>query len=145
MKRPILVTGAAGFIGATVCKRLLAEGESVIGIDNINDYYDPGLKISRLDTIKHNNWEFAKLDISHRYSMSELFAKYKPCRVVHLAAQAGVRYSIENPSATSRPIWLALGIFWKSADIMKWNIWCTHPAVLFMGVIPTCRFKSRKL
>ena len=99
MKRPILVTGAAGFIGASVCKRLLAEGESVVGIDNINDYYDPGLKISRLETIQQDNWEFTKLDISDQSLMRELFAKYKPCRVVHLAAQAGVRYSIENPSA----------------------------------------------
>ena len=99
MIRPILVTGAAGFIGAAVCKRLLADGESVIGIDNINDYYDPGLKISRLKTIGQGNWQFEKLDISDQSSMEELFAKQKPRRVIHLAAQAGVRYSIENPSA----------------------------------------------
>ncbi|CAK27088.1 NAD dependent epimerase/dehydratase [Synechococcus sp. RCC307] len=99
MKHPILVTGAAGFIGAAVCKRILADGESIIGIDNINDYYDPGLKISRLKTIEHGNWQFEKLDISNQSSMKELFAKHKPCRVIHLAAQAGVRYSIENPSA----------------------------------------------
>ena len=99
MKRPILVTGAAGLIGAAVCKRLLADGESVIGIDNINDYYDPGLKISRLKTIDQGNWQFKKLDISHQHSLEELVAKHKPCRVIHLAAQAGVRYSIEHPSA----------------------------------------------
>jgi len=82
-----------------VCKRLLDDGESVIGIDNINDYYDPGLKISRLKTIEQENWQFEELDISHQSSMEELFAKNKPCKVIHLAAQAGVRYSIENPSA----------------------------------------------
>ena len=65
MKRPILVTGAAGFIGAAVCKRLLVDGESVIGIDNINDYYDPSLKISRLETMPEENWQFEKLDISN--------------------------------------------------------------------------------
>ena len=95
----MLVTGAAGFIGASVCKRLLADGETVIGIDNINDYYDPELKISRLKTFQKENWQFEKLDISDQTSMKELFAKHKPCKVVHLAAQAGVRYSIENPAA----------------------------------------------
>jgi len=99
LKAPVLVTGAAGFIGASVCKRLLDDGEIVIGIDNINDYYDPNLKISRLQAIKQSNWEFARLDISDQSSMKELFAKHKPCRVIHLAAQAGVRYSIENPNA----------------------------------------------
>ena len=99
MIRPILVSGAAGFIGAAVCKRLLGDGESVIGIDNINNYYDPGLKISRLETIQQGDWQFEKLDISDRSSMGELFANHKPRKVIHLAAQAGVRYSIENPGA----------------------------------------------
>jgi len=99
LKAPVLVTGAAGFIGAAVCKRLLDDGEMVIGIDNINDYYEPSLKISRLEKIQQSNWEFAELDISDQASMKELFAKHKPCKVVHLAAQAGVRYSIENPAA----------------------------------------------
>jgi len=93
------VTGAAGFIGAAVCKRLLADGEIVIGVDNINAYYDTKLKISRLETIQKEKWQFAKLDISNQSSMNEVFAKYKPYKVVHLAAQAGVRYSIENPGA----------------------------------------------
>ena len=93
------MTGAAGFIGAAVCKRLLADGEIVIGVDNINAYYDTKLKISRLETIQKEKWQFAKLDISNQSSMNEVFAKYKPYKVVHLAAQAGVRYSIENPGA----------------------------------------------
>jgi UDP-glucuronate 4-epimerase len=99
MTRPILVTGAGGFIGAAVCTRLLNEGITAIGIDNINDYYDPKLKLSRLRTLEGSNWEFAKLDISDSNAVKDLFEKYKPTAVVHLAAQAGVRYSIENPNA----------------------------------------------
>jgi len=98
MKRSILVTGAAGFIGAEVSKRLLADGEIVIGIDNINDYYDPALKKARLERIKHSNWTFQRLDIGHQASVQEVFERYKPTHVVHLAAQAGVRYSLENPN-----------------------------------------------
>ena len=99
MKRPILVTGAAGFIGAAVCERLLADGESVIGIDNINDYYDTNLKNSRLKKIQQPAWEFQRIDIRNEASIQQLFKEREPSHVVHLAAQAGVRYSIENPSA----------------------------------------------
>ena len=99
MTNKILVTGAAGFIGAAVCERLLANGETVIGIDNINDYYDPNLKAARLEKIKEPSWKFQKIDISNESSIKELFASQKPSHVVHLAAQAGVRYSIENPNA----------------------------------------------
>ena len=96
----ILVTGAAGFIGAALSRRLLARGDEVIGIDNLNDYYDVQLKKDRLATIESDpNFRFLKLDIADRESLAELFASEKPERVVHLAAQAGVRYSIENPHA----------------------------------------------
>ena len=99
MKKTILVTGAAGFIGAATCERLLEDGESVVGIDNLNDYYDPSLKLSRLDNIKGEGWQFQQLDISDRGTTEEIFDKYEPSHVIHLAAQAGVRYSIENPGA----------------------------------------------
>ncbi|MDT0627701.1 NAD-dependent epimerase [Alteromonas sp. W364] len=99
----ILVTGAAGFIGAHTCRQLLDMNMEVVGIDNINDYYDTSLKDARLDWIaEHQNaaqFTFIKMDIAHREPMESLFAEHKFDRVVHLAAQAGVRFSIENPHA----------------------------------------------
>ncbi len=96
----ILVTGAAGFIGARLCERLLARGDEVVGVDNLNDYYAVSLKMARLARIeKHANFCFHKYDIADRVAMSALFSAVAPQRVVHLAAQAGVRYSIENPHA----------------------------------------------
>jgi UDP-glucuronate 4-epimerase len=95
-----LVTGAAGFIGNFVAERLCNEGHEVVGLDNLNDYYDPALKLARLERIKHlDSFRFVKMDISDRDAIAELFAKEKFNRVIHLAAQAGVRYSIENPMA----------------------------------------------
>jgi len=94
----ILVTGAAGFIGFHLSKRLLLENETVIGIDNLNDYYDVNLKHSRLAQLKDNsNFQFLKIDLFDRTAISELFTDYEPDLVVHLAAQAGVRYSLTNP------------------------------------------------
>jgi UDP-glucuronate 4-epimerase len=96
----ILVTGAAGFIGSMQAIRLLERGDEVIGIDNINDYYDVNLKLARLARLQdYPNFKFIKLDIADRQAMGELFNKENPQRVVHLAAQAGVRYSITNPHA----------------------------------------------
>ncbi len=98
----ILVTGAAGFIGFHLCKRLLKTGEKVVGIDNINNYYDQKLKISRLNILKENsenNFYFYKETIENKDAILNIFDKYKPSKVVNLAAQAGVRYSIENPDA----------------------------------------------
>lgn len=95
-----LVTGAAGFIGFFLCKRLLELGCQVIGIDNINDYYDVNLKYSRLDILKpYEKFTFLKGDISVKGLVMDIFKEYKPNVVVNLAAQAGVRYSIENPDA----------------------------------------------
>ena len=95
-----LVTGAAGFIGAATCQKLLAAGHVVVGIDNLNDYYDVNLKLARLAQFeKHEAFTFIKLDISERPAMSELFKAQQFDKVIHLAAQAGVRYSIENPDA----------------------------------------------
>jgi len=96
----ILVTGAAGFIGFYVTQALLARGENVIGLDNLNDYYDVKLKHARLAQIgAQPNFQFIQGDLADRNAMSALFAQHKPQRVIHLAAQAGVRYSIDHPHA----------------------------------------------
>lgn len=96
----VLVTGAAGFIGFHVCQKLLARGDQVIGLDNLNNYYDVTLKKDRLGQLQGNSaFSFHKLDLADREGMSQLFAQTKFDGVVHLAAQAGVRYSIKNPHA----------------------------------------------
>jgi UDP-glucuronate 4-epimerase len=96
----ILVTGAAGFIGYHTCENLLARGHEVFGVDNINDYYDKNLKFARLGKLRtKGGFKFDELDISDRRGIELYFNKIKPNRVIHLAAQAGVRYSIENPHA----------------------------------------------
>jgi UDP-glucuronate 4-epimerase len=96
----VLVTGAAGFIGSALAHRLLDRGDEVVGIDNLNDYYDVRLKQARLERLrKRAEFRFLKLDIIERKPMDELFASGKFDAVMHLAAQAGVRYSIENPAA----------------------------------------------
>ena len=96
----ILVTGAAGFIGFHLCKSLLNDNYNVLGVDNINDYYDPKLKHARLDQLTpYKNFIFQKIDISDREALTKTFIDFKPQKVVNLAAQAGVRYSIENPYA----------------------------------------------
>ncbi|UOQ50563.1 GDP-mannose 4,6-dehydratase [Gracilibacillus caseinilyticus] len=97
-KKTYLVTGSAGFIGYFVCKKLLFQGSSVIGIDNLNDYYDVNLKQTRLEDLNtYENFTFFQEDISDRSALENVFLKYKPNIVINLAAQAGVRYSIENP------------------------------------------------
>jgi len=95
-----LVTGAAGFIGNFVAERLCEQGHEVVGLDNLNDYYDPNLKLARLKRIEHFRlFRFIKMDIADRTAIAQLFETEKFDRVIHLAAQAGVRYSIENPMA----------------------------------------------
>jgi UDP-glucuronate 4-epimerase len=96
--RKVLVTGVAGFIGMHCAQRLLARGDKVIGVDNLNDYYPVKLKRERLKMLKHRNFGFEQLDVSNEKSLQAAF-KGKPDAVLHLAAQAGVRYSLENPAA----------------------------------------------
>ena len=96
----VLVTGAAGFIGSALSLRLLARGDEVLGVDNLNDYYDVALKQARLDRLTpHPNFKFTKVSIEDRPALEKAFHAFRPQRVVNLAAQAGVRYSLENPYA----------------------------------------------
>jgi len=98
MSQSVLVTGSAGFIGFHTAQRLLARGETVIGLDNLNAYYDPALKQARLDQLlAHPNYRHHTLDLADREGVATLFATEKPARIVHLGAQAGVRYSLEAP------------------------------------------------
>jgi len=96
----VLVTGAAGFIGLHTCQRLLARGEQVLGIDSLNDYYDPTLKRDRLALLEGSpGFRFQQLDVANRSGLEALFSQHQIDRIVHLAAQAGVRYSITHPHA----------------------------------------------
>src|SRR5215469_14686936 len=98
--KKVLVTGAAGFIGFHLAQRLLAQGREVVGVDSVNSYYDPKLKEARLDILKnHRGFSFQKLDLAERPASKSLFAQHRFGVVVHLAAQAGVRYSIDHPHA----------------------------------------------
>ena len=95
---PVLITGCAGFIGMHCTKRLLEQGVPVVGIDNLNNYYDVALKHARLDELRpHANFRFVELDVADRQGMADLFTQVAPSKVLHLAAQAGVRYSIDQP------------------------------------------------
>jgi len=96
--RTILVTGGAGFIGSHVCDRLLSEGDNVICVDNMNSYYDPRFKSKNIaHNLKNKSFKFIKLDVTHYHQLSKIFSKYRIDSVVHLAARAGVRPSIQNP------------------------------------------------
>ena len=96
----IIVTGSVGFIGFSLCEKLLKRGDDIIGIDNHNDYYDPKIKDSRLKLlIKYSNYQHYRIDLTDRTNLDKIFNKQQPIKVVNLAAQAGVRYSMENPLA----------------------------------------------
>ncbi len=100
---PVLVTGAAGFIGSHVCLHLLGRGEAVVGVDNMNDYYDPALKNARLARLRgHKHFTFHQIDIAEQGALTTALAGLDVKRAVHLAAQAGVRYSLDNPRAYIR-------------------------------------------
>jgi UDP-glucuronate 4-epimerase len=96
----VLVTGAAGFIGYHVAERLLSRGDAVIGLDSLNDYYDVALKEARLARLRrHDAFTFVQADVADRTAIEALSSAHRPTRIVHLAAQAGVRYSLVNPHA----------------------------------------------
>ena len=119
-KKIILVTGSAGFIGYHLSKKLLDEGFVVVGIDNINDYYDVQLKLDRLEQLKqYEDFDFVKIDISDKASLEKVFADVRPQIVVNLAAQAGVRYSITNPDAYINSNLVG---FLNAADIIRLSI-----------------------
>ena len=100
MRDPVLVTGAAGFIGFHVTEQLLRQGRRVVGLDNVNSYYDPQLKEARLEILRqHSRFSFAKLDLTDRAAVKSLFEQHRFPLVIHLAAQAGVRYSLDHPHA----------------------------------------------
>src|SRR6266436_5751875 len=118
----VLVTGAAGFIGFHVAQVLLSAGREVIGLDNVNDYYDPRLKEARLDILgRQPGFTFVKLNLTDRAAMKAFFGQHRFPFVVHLAAQAGVRHSLEHPHAPmSTPIWPATPIEEGVARFAKW-------------------------
>ncbi len=100
MNNTIIITGSVGFIGAALCIKLLERGDNVVGIDNHNDYYDPNIKEARLKRLKkYQNYQHYRLDLCDKKNLEDVFKKHKPQKVINLAAQAGVRYSIENPLA----------------------------------------------
>ena len=100
MKDLILITGVSGFIGFNLAKNLLINDKYVIGIDNMNSYYDPNLKEARLNQLTKysNNFKFYKTDLVNKSEINDIFKAHKPKVVINLAAQAGVRYSLENPN-----------------------------------------------
>ena len=135
MTRTVLVTGAAGFIGAALSQRLLAQGDRVVGIDNLNSYYDPALKQARLRQIEAiapaGAWRFEPMALEDGEALMALFAAEQPQVVVNLAAQAGVRYSLEETRRpTSRAIWWSFGHILEGCRHHTVKTWCTPRAVL---------------
>ena len=138
----VLVTGAAGFIGAALCQRLLQRGDRVVGLDNLNDYYDPTLKHSRLRQIEAvaspGAWRFEALALEDAEGLHALFASERPQVVVNLAAQAGVVTPWRIRRLTSKAIWWALVIFWKGAATTALRTWCTPRAARSTAAIAIC-------
>ena len=136
----ILVTGAAGFIGAAASQRLLDRGDEVVGLDNLNDYYDVELKEARLQRLqKHESFSFCKIDISSNAGMEEVFSSGNFERVIHLAAQAGVRYSIEKSARVYSDKYCRLHEYLGGMQA-QWgeNIWSMPRRVRYMDQTQRC-------
>ena len=139
----ILVTGAAGFIGFHAARRLLAEGRTVVGLDNLNSYYDPALKQARLDVLRADSrFSFVQADLADRASMRELFGKNRFARVLHLAAQAGVRYSIDHPHAYADANLEGFVNVLEGCRHHGCGIWSMRRRRRSTAPIPSCRFRS---
>src|SRR5437868_4127955 len=138
----ILVTGAAGFIGYHVTRRLLERGDTIVGLDNLNDYYDVNLKKARLKQLEgHPRFRFAKLELADKAGVDELFNREKPRRVIHLAAQAGVRYSLTNPHAYIGSNLVGFLNILEAAATETWSTWFTRRRARCMARTPSCRFQ----
>ena len=139
----VLVTGVAGFIGSSLVLRLLERGDTVVGIDNHNDYYDPKLKEARLSRyLGRPNYTHLRIDLADQKAMDCAFETHKPNRVVNLAAQAGVRYSIENPFAYVNSNVVGFLHVLEGCRHPALSILCTPVVQAFMVPILRCRFLS---
>jgi NAD(P)-dependent dehydrogenase (short-subunit alcohol dehydrogenase family) len=135
----VLVTGAAGFIGFHVAQVLLSAGREVVGLDNVNDYYDPRLKEARLDILgRQPGFTFVKMNLTDRAAMKALFRQHRFPFVVHVAARAGVRHSLDIRTPMSKPIWTVLLTSWKAAATMAANIWCSPRRPRSMAPTRSC-------
>ena len=139
MAKTVLVTGAAGFIGAALSKRLLQRGDRVVGLDNLNDYYDPALKQARLRRIEAvapaGAWRFERMALEDESALMALFADERPQVVVNLAAQAGVRYSLENPAAYIQSNLVGFGHVLEGCRHQQPSLWTScNWAPFFHGV-----------
>lgn len=134
--KTIFITGAAGFIGSNLAKKLLNEKSNVtiVGLDNMNDYYDVRLKEARIsDCSGKDDFIFIRGDLADKELILSIFDQYRPAVVVHLGAQAGVRYSISNPDTYIESNLIGFLIFWKAAGIIQLNIWYMRLAPRFMA------------
>ena len=142
----VLVTGVCGFIGMHTAKKLLDRGDEVCGLDNLNDYYEVALKEARLAQLTARpGFDFERLDISDRTAVPDFFLRHKPQRVIHLAAQAGVRYSVLIPRHISIPTWSDSATFSKRVATAMWNIWLTRRPVPSTGPTPNSRSPPWKI
>ena len=135
----ILLTGCAGFIGMHCAQALLAQGEQVVGIDNLNAYYDVALKEARLERLRaHPDFAFERMDVADRAAMAALFARVRPARVLHLAAQAGVRYSIDAPDEYTDANLLGFANVLQGCRTQQVRTWCSPARPASTAATPAC-------